>query len=940
MKMKKASALLLLMLVALGTGALMAQSLGPIPIDPEVRIGKLDCGLTYYIRHNDYPEHRVDFYIAQRVGSIQEEESQRGLAHFLEHMAFNGSEHFNGPGNTINDFIHAQGASDLNAYTSIDETVYNINGIPSTLQSAIDSCLLVLKDWSGGLLLTDEEIDKERGVIHEEWRLRRTPDMRMLERQLETIHAGSKYGRRLPIGVMSVVDNFEYKELRDYYHKWYRPDNQALVVVGDVDVDYIEAKIKELFKDCVFDPNAPQVVEEPIGDNDNIIFAIDKDKEQQTNDIQFFFKCDATPKEEKNDLNYLVFSYFKSMVSYMVNYRLYEMAQEPDCPFLSPEAGFTNNFVYAKTKESFVIGAQAKEGQTEAAAQALMTEALRIGKYGFIATEYERARDEYLSRWEKYYNNRDKLSNEYYCEQYYRHFLDNEPIPSIEQRFHIMSTVVPNVSIDMINQALQDFSFGETDKNMLVVSFNQEKDGAVYPTAESLTAAITAARASDIKPYVDNTKDEPLMTELPKKGKIVKETTNERMGYTELLLSNGARVILKKTDFKQDEIRMKAFQRGGKSLYGEEDWANLQFISSLYYYTGLGNFSSTELSKALAGKQASVNLDIGDFTDNLNGTSTVKDLETLFQLTYLKLTALTKDEKKFNQTLTIYESELKDKGLVPQSALLDTVNCIRYNYSWRSKPFEVEDLKQVNLDRIMEIAKERTANATGYTFIFVGSFDDDIIRQHIEQYIASLPAKKGQKPYWNNTTDMPQGQVVKHFTHKMDVPQCHEVVAWHSPMTYSKENDIKSYILARVLYKVFYDKIREDNGASYAPMTEGSLKRDGDFCYAYVYGYCPANPEYRDMVLQILNDEMKNACTTVDAARVKEAQEFLLKNHETQLKENWYWLNNIWEYLIYGTDGTGYEEIVKAQTPETIAAFARLLYNAGNRIEIVMSPEE
>ncbi len=939
MKMKKTTVLLLLMLVAFGTSALMAQSLGPVPVDPDVRIGKLDCGLTYYIRHNNYPEHRVDFYIAQRVGSIQEEESQRGLAHFLEHMAFNGSEHFNGEGNSINDFIHAQGASDLNAYTSFDETVYNINGIPSTRQSTIDSCLLVLKDWSGGLLLTDEEIDKERGVIHEEWRLRRTPDMRMTERQLETIHTGSKYGRRMPIGLMSVVDNFEYQELRDYYHKWYRPDNQALVVVGDVDVDYIEAKIKELFKDCVLDPNAPQVVEEPIGDNEDIIFAIDKDKEQQTNDIQLFFKCDATPKEEKNDLNYLVLRYCKSMVSDMVNSRLYEVAQEPDCPFLSPEAAYTN-YVYAKTKDAFVISAQAKDGQTEAAAQALMTEALRISKHGFTASEYERVRDEYLSRWEKSYNNRDKLSNEYYCNQYCRHFLDNEPIPSLEQRFHIISMVAPSVSVDMINQALQDFNFGETDKNLLVVSFNPEKDGAVYPTAESLTAAIAAARTSDIKPYVDNTKDEPLMTELPKKGKIVKETTNDRLGYTELLLNNGARVVLKKTDFKQDEIRMNAFQRGGKSLYGEEDRVNLQLISNLYYFTGLGNFSSTEITKALAGKQASANLSIGDFIDQLNGTSSVKDLETLFQLIYLNFTALTKDEKKFNQTLTIYESQLKDKDLVPLSTLLDTVNCVRYNYSWRSKPLEVEDLKQANLDRIMEIAKERTANAAGYTFIFVGSFDDDIIRQYIEQYIASLPAEKGKIFNWNNTTSMPQGQVVKHFTHKMDVPQCHEVVAWHSPMPYSQENEIKSYILSHVLYKAFYQKIREDNGATYAPMTEGSLKREGDFCYAYVYGYCPVNPEYRDMVLQIMNDEMKNACTTVDAAKLKEAQEFLLKNYETRLKENWHWLNNIWEYLIYGTDDTGFEEIVNAQTPETIAAFARQLYNAGNRIELVMSPEE
>ncbi len=939
MNLKKSIALLLLMLVAFGTSALMAQSLGPIPVDPEVRIGKLDCGLTYYIRHNDYPEHRVDFYIAQRVGSIQEEESQRGLAHFLEHMAFNGSEHFHGEGKNIHDFIYSLGASGLNAYTSFDETVYNINGIPSTRQSAIDSCLLVLKDWSGGLLLTDEEIDKERGVIHEEWRMRRSAEMRMLERQLETLHPDSKYGRRMPIGLMSVVDNFEYQELRDYYHKWYRPDNQALVIVGDVDVDHIEAQIKELFKDCVLDPNAPQVTDEPVGDNDDIIIAIDKDKERMMDGIEINFKCNASTKEEKSDMYYLVIEYFKKMVIAMANNRLSEIAQEPDCPFMSPEATFSK-YVFAKTKDSFSISAQAKEGKIEAATQALMTEVLRITKHGFTATEYERARDEYMSSWEKYYNKRDKISNTSYCNQYCSHFLANDPIPSIEQHYQIISMIAPSVDINTINQAVQSFNFGVTDKNMTITNFNTEKDGAVYPTVEGLKGAIAAARNSDIQPYVDNVKNEPLMTTLPKKGKIVKETRNDHLGYTELQLNNGARVILKKTDFKQDEILMSAFQRGGQSLYNEKDYANLHMLNNLNYFTGLGQFSNSDVSKALAGKQVNVNLNITGFTDNIFGNSTVKDLETLFQLTYLKFTALTKDEKKFNQVMSQWEAELKNKDLVPMSALFDTINCVRYNYNWRNRPYGIEDMKQANLDRIMEIAKERTANAAGYTFLFVGSFDDAIIRQYIEQYIASLPAKKGKKFNWNNTTSMPQGQVVKHFTHKMSDPQCHEVVAWHSPMPYSQENDIKSFILAHVLYKAYYQKIREDNGASYAPMTEGSLQRDGDFCYAYVYGYCPVNPEYRDMVLQILNDEMKNACTTVDAARVNEAKESLLKSHSTRLKENWYWQNNIWEYLIYGTDDTGFEEIVNAQTPETIAAFARQLYNAGNRIELVMSPEE
>ena len=435
MKMKKIFAVMFMMLMTFSVNVAKAQQMGPIPVDDQVRVGKLDCGLTYYIRHNDYPEHRVNFYIAQRVGSIQEEESQRGLAHFLEHMAFNGSEHFNGEGKSIIDYTRSLGVAfgkDLNAYTSIAETVYNINDVPSTRQSAIDSCLLILKDWSNGLLLTDEEIDKERGVIHEEWRLRRSAQQRMLENQLETLYPGSKYGKRMPIGLMSVVDNFKYNELRDYYHKWYRPDNQALVIVGDVDVDHIEAQIKELFKGLPApDPNAAQVVDEPVPDNEEPIIVIDKDKEQQYSQVMVMFKHETFPKEMKGDLVYMLTDYLTSMMGSMLNDRLSEKAQEPDCPYLQASA-YDGNYLFANTVDAFTLGIMPKEGMAEAATQAVVTEAMRAAKHGFTATEYDRAKEEYLSRLERQYNERNKISNGRLAAQYYRNYLDNEPMPSIE----------------------------------------------------------------------------------------------------------------------------------------------------------------------------------------------------------------------------------------------------------------------------------------------------------------------------------------------------------------------------------------------------------------------------------------------------------------------------------------------------------------------------
>ena len=941
--MKKLFAALMLMLMVFSTNMAMAQEMPPIPVDDAVRIGKLDCGLTYYIRHNDYPENRVNFYIAQRVGSIQEEESQRGLAHFLEHMAFNGSEHFNGEGKGIIDYTRSLGVNfggDLNAYTSIAETVYNINDVPSTRQSAIDSCLLILKDWSTGLLLTDEEIDKERGVIHEEWRLGQSAQMRMLERQLEPLFPGSKFGKRLPIGLMSVVDNFPYNELRDYYHKWYRPDNQALVIVGDVDVDHIEAQIKEMYKGYTLDPNAAQVVREPVPDNDTPIIVVDKDKEQQYSEVSVMFKHETETPEEKVNMDYLLIDYIKDIITDMLNTRLRDQAQEPGCPYDNAYC-YDSEYILANTMDAFTIDIMPKEGQTEAATQAAIIEAMRAAKYGFTASEYNRARDEYMSRLEKMYNQRDKVSNENYGRQYCSNFLDGEPIPSIEMLYQIMGMLAPNITVDIINQVLPELI--TTDgKNLVITNFNQEKDGAVYPTVEGLQAAFNAATSANIEPYVDNVKDEPLMTKMPKKGKIKKESTNETFGYKELELSNGARVILKKTDYKQDEIRMSAFQRGGQSLYTEKDWANLQLIPMLNSITGLGNFSNSDLDKALAGKQASVYLNIGEYTDQLSGNSTVKDLETMFQLIYLKFTALTKDEKKFNQSMSLMETQLKNKDLMPETAMSDSLQYIMNNRTWRGKPFNVEDLKLVNLDRIVEIAKERTANAANYTFTFVGNFDEAVIRPLIEQYIASLPAKKGVKSNWVNHTDMPKGETLCHFTKKMESPKDYEIIIWHDDqLPYSLENEVKVDMLAQVLSRVYLQKIREDAGAAYSTDAMGQMGMAGDKPQTMLFAVCPVNPEYEQMALEILNQEMANACTTIDATALKEAQEQLLKDYSTNSKENWFWLNAIQEYLQFGADHvTGYEQVVKAQTPETIAAYARQLYNAGNKIELVMSPEK
>ena len=944
MKMKKIFAAMFMMLMAFSVNVTKAQSMGPMPVDDAVRVGKLDCGLTYYIRHNDHPEHRVNFYIAQRVGSIQEEESQRGLAHFLEHMAFNGSEHFNGEGKSIIDYTRSLGVAfgkDLNAYTSIAETVYNINDVPSTRQSAIDSCLLILKDWSNGLLLTDEEIDKERGVIHEEWRLRRSAQQRMLENQLETLYPGSTYGKRMPIGLMEIVDNFPYQVLRDYYHKWYRPDNQALVIVGDVDVDHIEAQIKELFKDMpATDPNAAQVVDEPVPDNEQPIIVIDKDKEQQYSQVTVMFKHPTMPKEMKSDMSYLVLDYAKDMMSSMLNERLSEKAQEADCPYLQAYA-YDGNYLFANTVDAFTLGIMPKEGQTEAATQAVVTEAMRAAKHGFTATEYERAKEEYISRLEKQYNERNKIPNARLAAQYYRNYLDNEPMPSIEQEYQIMNMIAPQLPVDIINQMLPGL-ISTDGKNLVVMNFNQEKDGAVYPTPEGLKAAVDNGLNAQVEAFVDNVKQEPLITKLPKKGKIKKESYNSQFDYKELELSNGARVILKKTDFKENEIRMTARARGGQSLYDEKDWANTGLLSYITMMSGKGNFSFTELQKATAGKQASAALSMNPYTDVVSGQSTVKDLETMFQLTYLTFTDIRKDEKSYGQLMSQLETMLKNQGLTPESAFSDSVEYTLNNHDWRSKPFHVEDLQNVNYDRVLQIAKERTANAANYTFFFVGNFDEAVIRPLIEQYIASLPGKKGKLSNWVNNDTHPEGEVLNHFTRKMETPKANAQIYWYDTKTpYSLENDIKASMLGQVLSKIYLQKIREDASAAYSAGAHGYSTINGDRPFTVVMANCPMKPEMSDVALKIMNEEIVEACKNIDATTLKEIKELMIKDHNTEIKENGYWMQTLISYVGRGLDDhTGYEQIVNAQTPETIAAFARQMLAAGNKVEVVMLPEE
>lgn len=916
-----------------------AQQLPVMTTDPAVRIGRLDNGLTYYIRHNNWPENRAEFYIAQRVGSLQEDEEQRGLAHFLEHMCFNGTRHFEG--NELLRWCESIGVKfgrDLNAYTSIDRTVYNISNVPTTRQSALDSCLLILCDWADGLVLDPAEIDKERGVIHEEWRMRSSASQRMFERALPTLYPGSKYGHRMPIGLMSVIDNFEPQALRDYYEKWYRPDNQAVIVVGDVDVDHVEAEIKRLFGAIVLPENRAAVVAEPVPDNAEPIVVIEKDKEQRVNSVDMMLKHEAMPDSMKNTVPYMVSQYVKSTAIGMLNARLAEYAQKAESPFVSSTV-YDGSYIFARTVDAFDIDALPKDGQTEAALAAAYREALRAARHGFTATEYARAKADALSALDKMYSNKDKRYSNQFCSEYTEHYLEAEPVPSIDDYYGMMKQVIPMIPVEAVNQMMRAL-VTETDTNMVVISFNTEKDGAVYPTAEGLLGAIRAVRGETLEPYVDNVKDEPLIPVMPKKGRIKKETENKELGYKELTLSNAATVVLKHTDYKKDQVLLEATGFGGSSLYGEADYTNIKMFDDVIEASGLGNFSHTELEKALAGKIAGASMSLGTVRQSINGSSTPTDVETLMQLVYLYFTKINKDRESFDNLMKTTEIALKDKALSPESAFSDSVNVTNTCHNPRFRPLTAADLKDVDYDRILGMARELTSNAAAYTFTITGNFDEEALRPLIEQYIASLPAQKNIVKGHNVDTD-PKGVVVNSFRRKMETPKAMSMMLWtNNDIPYTLENSVRLDMAGQVLSMIYLKKIREDASAAYTVGAYGSLSRTDDKTDCALMAYCPMKPEKSDTALAILRDEVEALAVRCDADMLAKVKEFMLKRHADNTKTNRYWTNVIEQYRDNGIDlHTDYARTVEAQTPETVAAFVAGLLKADNRVEVVMMPE-
>lgn len=914
------------------------QQMPPIPVDSNVRIGKLENGLTYYIRKNALPASRVDFYIAQKVGAIQEEPEQRGLAHFLEHMCFNGTTHF--PDDALKQYLEKIGVKfgeNLNAYTAVDETVYNISNVPVEVPGAIDSCLLILHDWSNDLTLAPKEIDKERGVINEEWRSRMSATQRFHEKMLPVVFANSKYADCLPIGTMDVILNFKYQTLRDYYEKWYRPDLQAVVVVGDIDVDDIETRIKKLFADIPAQPNAAERVYYPVSENKEPIFFIMQDKEQPYFQTLAFYKHDATPREMKGNMAYMVQDYAVSLVNNMLNARLRELIQTANPPYL--QAGTSNgDFFVAKTKQAFAGYAICKEDDPETGIATLFREIERARRFGFTETEYDRARTELLRLYESAYNERDKRKNETFVTEYVRHFLDNEPIPGIENEYAIINQIVPAIPVAVMNQIMQELV---ADSNLVVTLFGPEKEGMKMPTEATLKKILADVKAEELTPYVDQVSDEPLVKETPQGGKIVSEKENALFGATELTLSNGVKVIIKSTDFKADEIRMRGTSMGGSSLFPNSEIINISGLDAVSM-GGLGNFSATELKKALAGKKASVNYAIGDKTETVSGYCSPKDFETMMQLTYLTFTAPRRDDDAFASYKNRNKAAMLNMELNPSTTLGDSLNSSLYMNHPRRIRLKADMVDQMDYDKILSMYQDRYKDASDFTFIFVGNIDVETMKPMIETYLGALPSIGRKETFKDNKEYIRKGNYKNIFNKKQENAKATNFIFFSGKCKYTLKNDILADMTGQILDLVYTSKVREDEGGTYGVGVRAQVSKfpTEQLLLQIVFDTAPSK---RDKLMQIIFTEAqalaKNGPAEADLNKVKE---FMLKKRAENMKENGYWLGGINEYVITGMDYlNGYEQIVNDITVKDVRKFVNNLLKQKNEIEVSMiSPEE
>jgi zinc protease len=915
-----------------------AQQSQQLPIDAKTRIGKLSNGLTYYIRRNEFPKNHGEFYIVQKVGSILEEEQQCGLAHFLEHMCFNGTKNF--PGNSLIKYMEKIGVKfgeNVNAYTGIDETVYNLSDVPLTRETVLDSALLVLHDWSGFVTLEDKMIDKERGIIREEWRTRNTGSFRVMDAMIKEVFANTQYANRLPIGSIDIINNFPYQTIKDYYKKWYRPDLQGIIVIGDVDVDKVEAKIKMLFADIPAPINPAIRTRYQIFNNTTPVVSIQTDPEVQQIQLSMYCKHDAVPAEMKTTVNYYLMQVINEMVSTMFNARLFELSKKPTPPF-SGASGSYGNFIITPAKDAWTVSASpCKNNEAETALRAIIRENERMRRFGFTASEFDRAKTKLLRNYETAYSERDKQKNHDYVNECVQHFLNNEPMPGIEFEYDLINKALSHIPLEAINQVVQKYV---SDTNVVFTVSGPQKEGAIIPTKDQVLAIWDEVRKEKIEAYKDFVSDKPLLEKKPTAGKVIK-TEQKPFGYTQWTLSNGVKVLLKKTDYKKDQIIMNSYSPGGSSLVKDADLPSVSVFNEVVMLGGVGPFNSVELEKKLTGKIVSVSPSLGLLNEGISGLASPKDFKTLLELTYLYFTHPRKDQDAFNSWVVRKKNQLMNEAQNPMSSFKDTLTTIMTDRSPRGKRFDLNMLSKVDYNKVLEIYKDRFADASDFTFFFTGNIEPDSVKELVESYLGGLPSINRKENFKDLGIYPPKGIVKNNFNKKLQVPKSTVFVAYTGEIPYTLENIVLMNYVESILNFVYTDKIREKEGGSYGVSVNGSMGKLPRQRFVFQI-YFDTDPAKKDKLTGIVYEEIKKLIAEGPTqVNIDKAKEFMLKKHQENLAENGYWSGIIYNQIVLGIDNhTSIEKDISSVTPAMIENFAKKIFSQGNIVEVSMSPEK
>ncbi len=935
--MKKILGLVLLLFLGIGCSVSRPEK---TPMDPAVRYGKLENGMTYYIRHNEEPKNRASFYIAQNVGAILENDKENGLAHFLEHMAFNGTKHFVGKG--VFEFLERHGVSsghNINAYTAQDETVYHLSNIPAVNEGLIDSCLLVLHDWSNYLLLTEEEIDAERGVITEEWRTRRTSQFRVNAKQNKALLAGSKYLERDVIGSLDVIQHHDYETLRGFYYKWYRTDLQAIVVVGDLDVDKIEAKIKALFSKIPAVKNPPKREYFGIPDHDEPNYALATDKESSSFAINILTKYDGVAKEDK-DKGYMEGVYRTALFNQMLGGRIAERMQQPSPPFMGLQVQL-GGFFADKNLAALVIAH--KEGGWEEAVRGAASLVEKVRRYGFTQEELDRAKVSFLSKMEHAAKREGKKTHDAYAKECVAHYLKNNPMPGTEYLVGLAKDLMSHLELEEFQAMAQHLM---DEKNMTIVVNGPEKEGVHYPTKEEILKVVNEVKSGKVEAYNYSFVDRPFIAIEPEAGKIIEreQIKVDDLEATELTLSNGIRVLYRHSDIDKATVLFNAHSWGGCSLLENNELINYAFFSSFIGSYGLGDFSASELQKKLTGKIAGCGFNIGALSETMYGSASPKDMETMFQLLYLYFTNPRFDLEQYKILYPRVSQFLENIGNDAERAFKDSVTLILSNRHPRVQPITKESINGVSFEGIKQIYLERYANPGDFVFSFSGNFEEDKLESLIEKYVASLPTSGVKENYRDNGLRFPKKDINNYFERELGTTKSKVYVALHNDnYKFCPENNIYASVISQLLSKRYHEEIREKEGGTYGVSVDVNYEKRpiNQFNLSLIFECDPKNVDkLKGMALDEIERLINGKVVEKDLNEIKSN---ILKGYEEAITKLDYWHEKLTAYAIEGELGMNnkdYKNFIKSINAKEITAKAKEFLKDAVKAEVVMSSEQ